>query len=316
MTATQTNTESRPSALAGAHVLITGGGRGLGRVLALGIADAGAAVGLIARSEDELAESAAFVDAAGGLVAYAATDVRDDHALGAAMAQLRDELGPFDVLINGAGISGPIGPLWEIDTHDWWTTMEINVAGTVRCTQLVLPDMIARRRGRILNLSSQAGTHRWPLVSAYSVSKAAITKLTENLAHEVSRFGISVFSVHPGLLPIGMTTAPTRPHGAHPTSYQDRIRTWIRNELAEGRGADPADAIELIVRLAAGDADNLTGRHVSVHDDLDTLLANIDDIRRRDLHTLHVQSSTLDRPTSVPDDRQHPTDTRRVALMR
>jgi NAD(P)-dependent dehydrogenase (short-subunit alcohol dehydrogenase family) len=294
MTATQTNNERRPSALAGARVLITGGGRGLGRVLALGIADAGAAVGLIARSEDELAESAAFVDAGGGLVAYAATDVRDDHALCAAIAQLRDELGSFDVLINGAGISGPTGPLWEIDIHDWWTTMEINLAGTVRCTQLVLPDMIARRRGRILNLSSQAGVHRWPLVSAYSVSKAAITKLTENLAHEISRFGISVFSVHPGLLPIGMSTVTTGPHGAHPTSHQARIWTWVRNELAEGRGADPAAAIKLIVRLAAGEADDLTGRHVSVHDDLDALLGNIDDIRRRDLHTLHVQTSTLE----------------------
>jgi hypothetical protein len=152
-------------------------------------------------------------------------------------------------------------------------------------------------------------------VSAYSVSKAAITKLTENLAHEISRFGISVFSVHPGLLPIGTSSAPTGPNAAHPTSYQDRIWTWIRNELAEGRGADPADAIELIVRLAAGDADILTGRHVSVHDDLDTLLANIDDIRRRDLLTLHVQSTTLDRPPSVPEDRPHPTDTRPVAVV-
>ena len=107
------------------------------------------------------------------------------------------------------------------------------------CTQLVLPDMVARRRGRILNISSQAGVRRWPLVSAYSVSKAAVTKLTENLAREVSRFGIAVFSVHPGLLPLGMGIAPDRPPSAPPRPHEDRIWAWVDRELGRrsGRGA-------------------------------------------------------------------------------
>ncbi len=294
MTATRTDAQQRLAdprtfELAGARILVTGGGRGLGRALAVAFADAGAEIGLVARSDDELAESTALIEAAGGLVAYAAADVSDDHALAAALARLRDRLGPFDVLVNGAGIVGPIGPLWEVDGHDWWKTMEVNLAGLVRCTQLVLPDMIARRRGRILNISSQAGVHRWPLVSAYSVSKAAVTKLTENLAREVSRFGISVFSEHSGLLPIGMSVGPNGPHRVAPNPYEDHIWTWVSRELGEGRGADPADAIELVVRLAAGDADVLTGRHFSVQDDLDALLADIDDIRRQDLYSLHVQ---------------------------
>ena len=99
--------------------------------------------------------------------------------------------------------------------------MEVNLGGILRCTQLVLPEMVARRRGRILNLTSQAGSHRWPLVSAYSVSKAAVVKLTENLAHETSRYGVSVFSVHPGLLPIGLGETGL-PDAAPADSYEAR----------------------------------------------------------------------------------------------
>ena len=121
--------------------------------------------------------------------------------------------------------------------------MDVNVRGLVRATQLVLPDMVARRRGRIINLTSQAGVHRWPLVSAYSVSKAAVIKLTENLAHETSRYGISVFSVHPGLLPIGMTDTVAAHAAANP--HEARIQRWAANELREGRGADPERAVDL-----------------------------------------------------------------------
>jgi NAD(P)-dependent dehydrogenase (short-subunit alcohol dehydrogenase family) len=144
--------------------------------------------------------------------------------------------------------------------------------------------MVKHRRGRIINITSQAGAHRWPLVSGYSVSKAAVTKLSENLAHETRRYGISVFSVHPGLLPIGMseTMAAREPV----TAYEERIRQWADNELKAGRGADPDRAVELILRLAAGDGDPLSGRHLSVHDDLDSLLARMVEVRDQDLYVL------------------------------
>jgi NAD(P)-dependent dehydrogenase (short-subunit alcohol dehydrogenase family) len=163
--------------------------------------------------------------------------------------------------------------------------MEVNVRGIVLCSQLVLPDMVAAGRGRIINITSQAGAHRWPLASGYSVSKAAVIKLTENLALETSRHGVGVFSVHPGLLPIGMTetVTATKPR----TRYEAHISAWALNELAEGRGADPGRAIELILRLAAGDGDTLSGRHLSVHDDLDAVLARLAEVRARDLYVMH-----------------------------
>src|SRR4029077_12977380 len=138
-----------------------------------------------------------------------------------------------------------------VDATSWWRTMEVNLGGILVCTRLVLPDMVARHHGRIINLSSQAGVHRWPLVSAYSVSKASVVKLTENVAREVSRFGINVFSVHPGLLSIGLGETGL-PDDAPTDSYIGRIRAWVLHELAAGRGGDPVCAMRLMVLLARG----------------------------------------------------------------
>ncbi len=273
--------------LQGSVALVTGGGRGVGRIVACALADAGAAIALVARSDDELAHTVHLIEAAGGRAAAATADVTDPHDVAAAVTHLQRELGPIDLLVNNAGVVGPIGPLWEVDAAAWWTTMDVNLRGIVLCAQLVLPQMVARRRGRIINITSQAGVHRWPLVSAYSVSKAAVVKLTENLAHETSRYGISIFSVHPGLLPIGMSEtvtghAPTTPH-------EDHVQRWTLNELAEGRGADPERAVELLLRLAAGHGDSLSGRHLSVHDDLDAVLARVHEVRDHDLYVLRPE---------------------------
>jgi NAD(P)-dependent dehydrogenase (short-subunit alcohol dehydrogenase family) len=273
--------------LDGSVALVTGAGRGIGQRLACSLASAGAAVGLIARSDRELTRTRGLIQAAGGTAAAAQADVTDAAGLGAAIDDLRLQLGRFDLLINNAGVLGPIGPLWEVDGAAWWATMDVNVRGIVLCTQHILPDMIAGGGGRVINLTSQAGVHRWPLVSAYSVSKAAVVKLTENLALEAGRHGVRVFSVHPGLLPIGMSET----FAAHEptTSHERHVRDWALNELAEGRGAEPSKAIELLLRLAAGDGDRLSGRHLSVHDDLDVVLARIDEVRAQDLYTLRPE---------------------------
>jgi NAD(P)-dependent dehydrogenase (short-subunit alcohol dehydrogenase family) len=276
-----------PARLRGSVALVTGAGRGIGQLVAKAFADAGAAVALVARSEDQLAHTVEVIEATGGVAAAAVADVTDAAAIAATVADLRRRLGPIDLLVNNAGILGPIGPLWEVDPVAWWTTMDVNVRGIVLCAQLVLPDMVAARRGRIINITSQAGVHRWPLVSAYSVSKAAVVKVTENLALETRRHGVAVFSVHPGLLPIGISETvaahtPTTSHEAH-------IRRWALNELAEGRGADPARAVELLIRLAAGDGDGLSGRHLSVRDDLDAVLARLPEVRDRDLYVLRPE---------------------------
>jgi NAD(P)-dependent dehydrogenase (short-subunit alcohol dehydrogenase family) len=257
-------------------------------MVAQGLSENGAAVGLLARTAGELAETLELIESAGGAAVAVRADVTDERAAAAAVAHVRGELGPIDLLVNNAGILGPVGPTWSVDGDEWWRTMEVNLRGLLTCTQLVVPEMVSRRRGRIINMTSQAGVFRWPLVSAYSVSKAAVAKLTENLARETSRYGVTVFSVHPGLLPIGMAELASASR-AEPDSPEGRIWTWVEGEFREGRGASPGAALELILNVAAGKADALTGRHLSVHDDLEAVLAEIDEVRERDLYVLHPQ---------------------------
>jgi NAD(P)-dependent dehydrogenase (short-subunit alcohol dehydrogenase family) len=279
-------TARRP--LEGSVALVTGGGRGLGRLIAAALSDAGAAVGVLGRSAGDLAATVALIEAAGGKAAYACADVCDEQATADAVAELRRRLGPVDVLVNNAGICGPIGPLWEVAPEDWWRTVEVNLRGAFTCTRLVLPDMLARRRGRIVNLTSNAGVFRWPSVSAYAVAKGAVVKLTENLAAELRREGVSVFSFHPGLQRIGLTEAALAA-GDAPDSPAGRVAAWLRAELDKGRGAEPERAVGIVVQLASGRGDSLSGRHLSVHDDLDLLLERADEVRRDDLCTLRLR---------------------------
>jgi len=301
--------------LRGSVALVTGGGRGLGRVIALALAEAGAAVGLLGRSADDLAETVRLVESAGGIAAAACADLGDEQATAEAVGELRRRLGAVDVLVNNAGVCGPIGPLWEVPPDEWWRTIEINLGGVFACTRLVLPEMLARRRGRIVNLTSHAGVFRWPGVSAYAVAKSAVVKLTENLAAEVRREGVSVFSFHPGVQPIGLTEAALAAD-APPDSPERRVADWLRRELAEGRGAQPERAAQLVVALAAGRGDSLSGRHLSVHDDLDLLLERMDDIRRDDLCTLRLREFRPDSDASThaaPEEAAGATD--RVPLV-
>jgi len=276
--------------LDGMVALVSGGGRGVGRLLGARMAGAGAAVGLIARSADEPAAAAGEINRAGGTAAAAVADVADHRAAAAAVSELRHQLGAADILINNAGISGPVGPLWQAQTAEWWRAIEVNLGAAFILTQLALEHMIPAGKGRIINVTSYAGVYRWPLLSAYAASKAALVKLTETLAEETRPHGVSVFSVDPGLLPIGLGEAALRGSADRHTP-EGRVHHWIRDQFAAGRGADPEEAARLILALASGHADRLSGRHLSVTENLGALLLRIDQIERDDLHTLRLRIS-------------------------
>ena len=235
-----------------------------------------------------MAETVELIETSGGVAAAAAADVTDERATTKAISHLRAGLGPVDLLVNNAGISGPCGPAWDVDLDEWWRTVEVNLFGTVNVARLALAEMVPRRRGRIVNITSNAGVFRWPTVSAYSVAKAGVVKFTENLAHEARPHGISVFSVDPGVLPIGFS-ATVSAAGVTQNPYEARVAAWINRVLDEGRGADPARAAELVVRLASGRYDQLSGRQLSVHDDVDEIRRRIDEVRARDLYVLALQ---------------------------
>jgi len=271
--------------LSGRVALVTGASRGFGRLLAGALADAGATVGLIARSAEQLAETRDELIERGATSFAVTADVSKPESLRTAIEEMAYQLGPIDILVNNAGVNGPIGPLSEVDPLEWWQTVEVNFRSVFICSSLVLPSMIARGQGRIINITSQAGAYRWPLMSAYAVSKAAIIKLTENLATELKKTGVTVFSIHPGILPIGLSE-PMLVNKSSADSAEGKVATWIRRELEEGRGTDPKMAARFVLRIAAGDCDGLSGRHLTVDDDLDTLVTSILTISRDDLYVL------------------------------
>jgi NAD(P)-dependent dehydrogenase (short-subunit alcohol dehydrogenase family) len=264
--------------------LVTGGGRGIGRAVAHELAIDGFAVAVLSRTGSELEQTVQLIARAGGTAIPIVADVTRPAEVERALEEVHT-LGEIDLLVNNAGVGGPIGVMWEGDPDSWWRALEINLRGTFNCVHAVLPGMIARRRGRIINMASDAGAFRWPLVSQYSVAKAAVIKLTENLAAEARRYGIAAFAIHPGLVRVGLTELSFNGSAAE-GSPQASVHAWIRRQVEEGHGVEPERACDLVVRLASGEADELSGRYITVHDDLAELVARAESIRRHDSHVL------------------------------
>jgi NAD(P)-dependent dehydrogenase (short-subunit alcohol dehydrogenase family) len=283
-------TNLEPGELAGRVALVTGGGRGLGQVFAQALAQAGAAVAVAARSADQLQETVSLIEAQGGYATAVPLDVTDQRAVERAVETIESRFGHVDILVNNAGLWGPINPVWEVDPEQWWRTMAIHVQGSFLCARAVLPGMIARRRGQIINIVSHAGIHRWPTCSAYAVSKTAVIKFTENLAAETRRHGVAVFALHPGLATVGLTRL-AMDMDAPAASPAGRAAAWIRQQVAEGQAVPPERSARLVVWLATGRADQLTGRYLTVDHNLEMLVAQADEIQQADLYTLRLRES-------------------------
>ena len=261
--------------LTGQVAVVTGGGRGLGRAFAQTLASTGASVAVIARSTKELAETVASIGA--NARAFAA-DVTDAEAIQAAFA----EIGPVDVLVNNAGVLGPIGPFWEAPFDDWWHAMDVNVRGAMLCTRCALASMIPRRRGRIVNLATGAVPAAY--LSPYMTSKTALVRATECLAAELKPFNIFLFSVAPGTVRTDMSM-----HSVQSAEGQRWI-PWFRRIFDEGVDLPPERPAELVLALASGKADALSGLYLSPFDDLDAMLQNFGEIEKEKLHSLRVRT--------------------------
>lgn len=132
------------------------------------------------------------------VVIMVGAEVSDPEAVMRMVRESEQALGPIELLVNNAGVPGPIGPIAETDPGDWWRCQEVNLRGPMLCSSAVLPGMISRRRGRIVNIASGAGTTAIPYLSAYVVSKTALIRLTEILAADVAEFGVRAFAIEPG----------------------------------------------------------------------------------------------------------------------
>ncbi|HVF09588.1 MAG TPA: SDR family oxidoreductase [Abditibacteriaceae bacterium] len=263
-------------------VLITGAGRGIGRAMAEQFAAEGAAVALLSRTTAQLDEVAAGIKAAGGRALPVAADVVNREQVREAVARTAQEFGPVDVLVNNAGSFDCIGPISEIDAETWWRDCEINLRGPLLTCQAVLPSMIERGRGLIINVIGGGTGNPFPYGSGYASSKAGLMRLTECLAGEVKDHGISVFALGPGFVRTAMTEYQAESEAG---------RKWIPSSaagLARGQTVPPDLAAALTVKMAQeSDALHpLTGRLLSVGDDVNNIIAQADDIIAQNRRTL------------------------------
>jgi NADP-dependent 3-hydroxy acid dehydrogenase YdfG len=269
--------------------VVTGASSGLGQKFAVALAEAGAVVVLTGRDEQRLASTANEIKAAGGVALAVSFDITDQEAVNRSFAFIASELGHIDLLVNNAGYAGPIDCAWKVDSHDWWRTFEINVRGSFHCSQAVLPAMVSREEGSIINIVSQAGVQRWPLCSAYAVSKSALIKLSENLAAEVKRQKIAIFSYNPGLLSIGLTQSLLTAD-LNPNSPPGKIAAWFRRRMDENRRTPLQVSIATLMALATGDFNALSGCFISAGDNLRAMLAAVSENEAAGLFSLQLKS--------------------------
>jgi NAD(P)-dependent dehydrogenase (short-subunit alcohol dehydrogenase family) len=249
--------------------LVTGGGRGIGASIARELADAGMRVAVCGRTQEQVEAVASEVD---GLALVG--DVSRPEDVEGWVGRVERELGPVDLLVANAGVAGPAVPLWEQDAADWWRVFEVNVLGAMLASRAVLPGMIERGRGRIVNVGSggsylpvRSGTVS--LGTAYGPSKAALGRFSELLAAQVWESGVRVFLISPGLVRTAMTE----------DAFGDDA-PWTPPELAP----------RLVRVLASGRADALAGRYLHAeHDDVEELIRRADEVVEHDLNAIRLR---------------------------
>ncbi|TWT14615.1 3-ketoacyl-ACP reductase [Planomicrobium sp. CPCC 101079] len=182
--------------LKGKTALITGAGKGIGRATAIAFAQEGIHVGLLGRTGANLEEVAKELEQYGVNVTMAVADVANNDSVIAAVEHIKSELGPIDILINNAGI-GKFGKFLELSPEDFKNIIDVNLIGIYYVTRAVLPEMIERQSGDIINISSTSGQKGAPVTSAYSASKFGVLGLTESLMLEVRKHNIRVSALTP-----------------------------------------------------------------------------------------------------------------------
>jgi NAD(P)-dependent dehydrogenase (short-subunit alcohol dehydrogenase family) len=234
--------------LTGKTALVTGAGRGLGRRVACGLARCGAKIALVARNLDPLRETAREIQLVGGAALVLPADVSQIAAIDRVKAQVEAELGPPQILINAAGVFGPIQPVKDSDPKRWIETLAINTVGPYLTCRAFAGGMIERGWGRIINFSSAAALHPpGPLNSAYGTSKVALNHFTRHLAAELAGTGVTANVIHPGEVKTEMWST-IRQESQTTGLAGEGYRAWAE-QVAKTGGDDPQLALDLILDL-------------------------------------------------------------------
>ncbi|MFJ8441099.1 SDR family NAD(P)-dependent oxidoreductase [Kitasatospora griseola] len=259
--------------------LVTGAGRGIGREIAIGLAAEGMAVALIGRTQQTLIDTLKECVHHGARGVAVTADVNNPGAVREAVRAVERDLGPVDLLVNNAGqIDRAEAPIWETDPVQWWQVVETNLRGPYNLLRHVLPGMVERGRGRVVNLNSGFALRPDGRYTAYATSKGALLRLSDNIADSVAPHGIVVLDISPGAVETDMTADLPMFRGK---------KDW----------ASLPYMVAVTVDAARGRFDALHGRFLHAgRDNLETLVDSAEAIRAADARTLRLRPYGPDDP--------------------
>lgn len=259
--------------LEGQVALVTGGGRGFGRAIALGFAREGAAVAVTARSRGQLDTVVDEIRASGGKAVAAAGDVTRPEDVDRIVGEAEAALGPLSLFVNNAGVPGPFGPIWDVDAEGWWNAQAVHIRAPMLFLRRIMPGMIERRAGRIIVISAIASHMVAPYMSAYCTGKIAQNRIVAQAAAEAKDLGVQVFAIDPGFVFTQLANDTLNDPAAQRWLPGMMVRLKERQaETGEGNDTDLTRCAERCIALASGRYDALTGRYTELPDDLDAML--------------------------------------------
>ena len=244
--------------LEGTHAVVTGGSRGIGAAIAAALATHGASITLMSRTIDDLVAHAAALRKLGAAVHTEACDVADDDSVEHAFGSAEKAVGPIGILVNNAGTAR--AATFSATSREHWDQMlAVNLTGTYSCTQRVLPGMLARRHGRIVNIASTAGLRGYKTMSAYCAAKHGVIGLTRSLALETARHGVTVNAVCPGYTDTDLTDTAVLNVVSALGKTPEEARAMLVKIIPRGVMTTPAEVASAVAWLCSPEAAAVTG---------------------------------------------------------
>ena len=247
--------------LTGKVAVITGAARGIGKGIAERISANGASVVIADIDIEEAMLTAAVLT---GPVIAVRHDVRDEKSTLELAAKILEEYGRVDILVNNAGVGPKPNPVQDTTEEEYDRVMNTNAKGVFLTTKAFVQEMISRRSGRIINISSVVGQRGFAMVLPYVASKFAVTGMTHSLAQELAPYDITVNTIHPGILVTDLHSEVVRKFAVLQGRTEGDVWNWFKERIPLGRFQTPADVGEMAVFLASDRAKNITGAAFNV----------------------------------------------------
>ena len=251
--------------------IITGGGQGIGRVLASVMAEEGARICIASRSLNKLEETASEIRKHGADVLVSRTDIASETEVEAMVRRTVEHFGCLDILVNNAGAEGPTAPIHEIRSEDWRAVVDVNLNGLFYCTKHALKVMIPRKSGNILNIGSIAGVYAYPLRTPYNATKWAIAGVTQTIAAEVGQHGIRCNCLSPGPTEGERSFNVIRKRAESSGKSFDELKKWYEDQIPIKRFVTPIEVARAAVFLLSDDSSGISAQHFCVSGGIEVL---------------------------------------------